>query len=221
MRKKRGSLAMRHPAGAVSRDSRLDVALRGLRWRRTLQAVARHLGNLRNGSQDRWFVTLGQLAKSFEDVCGDTFCEGDYDLSALSIFCSVSSGGIVTQCAWVFIGSYSNISTKTGALGLKRKMFSCRLPLARGTTVLAVTGNDDPIQSPLPGAPDLIMNPAPQATAQEALLVSMLKHGDGDPIEPRRSLALTRVTNWPVSCVKCESEAVKLVSRRLKDDGYA
>jgi len=117
-----------------------------------------YLGDLRNGSQDRWFATLGQLAKSFDDVCGDTFCEGDYsDLSALSTYCAVSSGGIVAQCVWLFAGSYSNVSTKTGALGLKRKIFTCNLPLARGTTALAlvdalaVSGNDDPIQRPLPG----------------------------------------------------------------------
>jgi hypothetical protein len=117
-----------------------------------------YLGDLRNGSQDRWFATLSQLAKSFNDVCGDTFCEGDYsNLSALSTYCVVSSGGIITQCVWVFAGSYSSVSTKTGALGLKRKIFTCKLPLARGTTalalvdVLAVPGNDDPIQHPLPG----------------------------------------------------------------------
>ncbi len=117
-----------------------------------------YLGDLRDGSQDRWFATLGQLAKSFDDVCGDTFCEGDYsDLSALSIYCSVSSGGNVTRCVWLFAGSYASVSTKTGALGLKRKIFTCRLPLARGTTALAlvdalaVTGNDDPIQRSLPG----------------------------------------------------------------------
>lgn len=122
-----------------------------------------YLGDLRNGSQDRWFATLDLLAKSFNDVCGDTFCEGDYsDLSALSTCCVVTSGGIVARCVSLFAGSHSNVSSRNGLLGLKRKVFTCWLPLAHGTTAMALvdaltaSGNDDLIQRVLPGTSSTI-----------------------------------------------------------------
>jgi hypothetical protein len=118
-----------------------------------------YLGDLRNGSQDHWFATLDLLAKSFSDVCGDTFCEGDYsDLSPLSTYCVVSSLGVVASCVWLFAGSHANVSATSGTLGLKRKVFTCKLPLARATTALALvdalaaSGNDDLTQRVLPGA---------------------------------------------------------------------
>src|SRR5262245_46502134 len=41
--------------------------------------------------QNRWFELRRRLRQDFDDVCGDTFCEGDFtNLQAMSFRCSAS-----------------------------------------------------------------------------------------------------------------------------------
>lgn len=59
---------------------------------------------------------LNQLGNSFNDICGDTFCEGDYgNLTSLGMTCSAdSTTGELVACSWTFAGSNPEISQVNG-----------------------------------------------------------------------------------------------------------
>ena len=45
-----------------------------------------------NGAEDAWYGIRDKLNGEFDQVCGDTFCEGDFsNITPLSVFCSVTS----------------------------------------------------------------------------------------------------------------------------------
>ena len=50
----------------------------------------------------------GNLENAFADVCGDTFCGGDYNpIRPLTLTCSVKlSDGTLGSCLWTFAGAY-------------------------------------------------------------------------------------------------------------------
>ena len=109
---------------------------------------------------DAFFSAGGALRSGFDNVCGDTFCEGDYsNLEALRLACSVrSTTGTLRSCKWLFAGSYNDIDSKTGAITVHAKTYQCALPV-RGTanqlsSVLnAPSANgDDAIHRALPGS---------------------------------------------------------------------
>lgn len=95
------------------------------------------------------------LRKGFDDVCGDTFCEGDYsDIESLSFRCSVdSTNNKVGACVWTFAGAYGNVAKSTGNVTSKRKSWSCALPTT-GTVdqVLDALIVPSAIEATLPGA---------------------------------------------------------------------
>lgn len=117
--------------------------------------------------QDQWLAARSALKAGFDDVCGDTFCEGDYtNIQALRFVCSVTrSTGNLKSCAWLFGGSYADVAPKTGAVTVNAKSWRCNVPV-RGTasqlsSVLTAPGEVAPIRRPLPGG---------TATAYDALL---------------------------------------------------
>lgn len=85
--------------------------------------------------QDGWLDTTYWLNENFNDICGDTFCEGDYaNLHALSYRCSVQSGsGIVGECVWIFAGSQEQIDASSGKIIAEPHIWQCATPLAPGT----------------------------------------------------------------------------------------
>ncbi len=109
---------------------------------------------------DAFFAAEGALRTSFDDVCGDTFCEGDYgNLQALRLACSVrGTTGTVRDCKWLFAGSYNDLDPKTGAITVHAQTYKCSLPI-RGTanqltSVLNApdaNGSNPAIERPLPG----------------------------------------------------------------------
>ena len=56
---------------------------------------------------EAWFTLTAQLNHDFDDICGDTFCEGDYsNIESLRFRCSVEqTTGRVGRCLWIFAGS--------------------------------------------------------------------------------------------------------------------
>ncbi len=107
-------------------------------------------------AQDSWLAARDALRAGFDDVCGDTFCGGDYsNLQALRFECSVNAKtGTLKTCAWNFAGSYDTIGPK-GALSVHAKSFSCPVPVS-GTAsklaaVLTAPGAVPAIRRPLPG----------------------------------------------------------------------
>lgn len=91
----------------------------------------------RNDQQyNAWFNLLDRTRHDFDDICGDTFCEGDYsNIQSLGLSCSArQSDGVLGQCSWNFAGSYQDVDADTGQVNTHFATWACRSPLAVGTT---------------------------------------------------------------------------------------
>lgn len=103
-----------------------------------------------------WFELRGHLKQNFDDICGDTFCEGDYsNIESIVFRCSVEMRtGVIGQCLWVFGGSAEDIDSRTGVISTQTRTWACKSPLARGTTMAALLtalAGPEPLYAPLPG----------------------------------------------------------------------
>lgn len=103
------------------------------------------------------------LVRGFDDICGDTFCEGEYsNLQALRFRCSVQqASGRVQACAWTFTGSTASVDSSTGQIEVDARTWTCPTPLLAGTPLelLLATleqAREDALHTPLPGTPDSI-----------------------------------------------------------------
>lgn len=110
---------------------------------------------------DAWYALTRQLRRNFDDICGDTFCEGDYsNIESLRYICSVErSTGAIGRCIWLFAGSYEEIDPATGRFSVHKQFWRCRAPLAPGTTIdtlLAALAGDEPLYAALPGSSSTI-----------------------------------------------------------------
>ncbi|AMO99767.1 hypothetical protein CAter10_2045 [Collimonas arenae] len=105
---------------------------------------------------DVFFDLEARLAGDFNDVCGDTFCEGEYsNLQALRYRCSVrQADSMMGQCVWIFAGGNAEINEATGKVVVDARTWACRTPLAPNTPLAsfysALSGNN-PIDAQLPG----------------------------------------------------------------------
>src|SRR3954447_24411774 len=65
--------------------------------------------------QGQWYDSIHSLNAQFDQICGDTFCEGDWsNLTPLTFGCSVSSKlGSVKDCAWTFSAADVYVDTRT------------------------------------------------------------------------------------------------------------
>lgn len=113
------------------------------------------LGDFLQNEADRkaWFAVRQSLEKSFDDVCGDTFCEGDYsNLTALDFDCSVSSKlGKVRECAFTLAASTEAVDRATGNVNATVPFFVCRVtPQAKAGELVAALSTD-PLHAALPG----------------------------------------------------------------------
>lgn len=98
-----------------------------------------------------------RLEEGFDDVCPDTFCEGEYtDYQPLKLRCSVDRAtGTVNACGWAFAASEGRVDPASGALQFEQPTWLCHFPLGRGTTVaalLAALEGPTPLFSRLPGS---------------------------------------------------------------------
>jgi hypothetical protein len=103
--------------------------------------------------RNAWLTLRQTLAQSFDEVCGDTFCEGDYsNLTALDFDCAVSSKlGKVRECAWTFAASSEVVDAASGSVGAAVPFFVCRVsPQAKAGELLAALSGD-PLHATLPG----------------------------------------------------------------------
>jgi hypothetical protein len=107
--------------------------------------------------QTRWFEVKRLLQRDFDDICGDTFCEGDFtNLASLSFRCSVSlRTGQLRSCLWLFAGSYEAVTPSTGSVRPVARFFPCPIPLqgtpAAAMDALLAPGGRGPLWAPLPG----------------------------------------------------------------------
>jgi hypothetical protein len=105
---------------------------------------------------ERFEKLTEHLSGSFNNICGDTFCEGDYgNLRPMQLRCSVdSTKGTMKQCLWTFAGSYTQINGKSGAVQVNAKLFKCKLALTKDTPVEsfyeALMSSKEPLEVKLP-----------------------------------------------------------------------
>lgn len=82
-----------------------------------------------------WYNAVIHLKQNFDDICGDTFCEGEYsNIESLDYRCSVEQNtGIIGRCVWVFAASNEDISASDGRILVDSQNWKCRSPLAGDT----------------------------------------------------------------------------------------
>ena len=108
---------------------------------------------------EAWYTILSNLRRNFDDICGDTFCEGDYsNIEPLRFRCSVDEAtGAIGRCVWVFAASNEDVDATTGRILVDTRTWRCRVPIAPGTTLpefLAALAGDRPLYARLPRSGD-------------------------------------------------------------------
>ncbi|MDB4954418.1 MAG: hypothetical protein JWO36_1987 [Myxococcales bacterium] len=104
---------------------------------------------------DAWTSARQKLDQEFNDLCGDTFCGGDYaNLTPLSLTCSVTSKtGKIHDCAWTFAGSLAAVGAKTATISIDAPTFECHIQPKTTAAHLVdlLSSSTDAIHVPLPG----------------------------------------------------------------------
>ena len=106
---------------------------------------------------EAWFMLRRQLARNFDDICGDTFCEGEYtNIQALRYVCSVQRvTGRIGQCAWSFAASEESVDPRRGHITSDAPAWLCASPLEPRTTIEALLDalqGEEPLYAMLPGS---------------------------------------------------------------------
>jgi hypothetical protein len=104
---------------------------------------------------ERYLEFQQRLAERFKDICGDTFCGGDYaDLAPTGLTCSASgNGATIKECLWAFGGSQAIVDGATGSVRVHATTFACTIPVRARTTsfVTAMSASADPLYEIIPG----------------------------------------------------------------------
>lgn len=106
---------------------------------------------------EAWYGLQHGLRRNFDEICGDTFCEGEYsNIQSLRFGCSVDrASGVIGQCLWLFAASDESVDPATGKVAAKFQHWRCRSPLTPGTTLeafLAALAGERPLYARLPGS---------------------------------------------------------------------
>jgi hypothetical protein len=106
---------------------------------------------------EAWYALTHGLKQNFDEICGDTFCEGEFgNIESLRYRCSVDEvSGRVGMCVWIFAASNEEIDPATGRISVQKGFWRCRTPLAAGTTLrqlLTALQGDSPLYARLPGS---------------------------------------------------------------------
>ncbi|MEA2750388.1 MAG: hypothetical protein QOI41_4531 [Myxococcales bacterium] len=100
-----------------------------------------------------WSATQRKLAQGFDDVCGDSFCEGDYsDITPLRLACSVNKNTKrVSRCSWSFAAADLSVDAR-GAIVTRSTTKRCNIEIGATASALATAlSGDDPLNAKLPG----------------------------------------------------------------------
>ncbi len=93
------------------------------------------------------------LHQGFDDICGDSFCEGDYgDISPLRLVCSVNNNSKrVARCSWSFAAADMSVDSK-GAIVARTTTRTCNIEMGISASALSTLLNgDDPLYANIPG----------------------------------------------------------------------
>jgi hypothetical protein len=111
------------------------------------------------GFEGRWYDVERHLNAAFDDICGDTFCEGEYsNIVPLSVGCSVSSKiGKVRDCVWTFAAATIEVDRRAARVLVDRPTFQCPIHVATtAPRLMDLLDGEDPLDVALPGAPTLM-----------------------------------------------------------------
>jgi len=107
------------------------------------------------GDEGAWYDINDKLRAGFNDVCGDTFCEGDYsNITPLTFSCSVTTvKGQIHDCAFTFAASQTGVDSTTAAISIDMPTFTCHMkPATTGKKLIAaLEASTDALHEPLPG----------------------------------------------------------------------
>jgi hypothetical protein len=106
--------------------------------------------------QGQWYDLIHNLNHEFDQVCGDTFCEGDYsNIQPLTFSCSVTSkAGDVKDCAWTFAAAQVDVDPRTAVINDDAPTFVCHVQMkTTATKLVQILAGSDPLNAALPGAP--------------------------------------------------------------------
>lgn len=111
---------------------------------------------LQNQERDQWLDVQYYVRQNFDDICGDTICEGEFpNIQAMDYNCAVDrTNGKLSQCMWTFLATSSRAPTREGQVQTDVHAWHCISPLAPNThakELLAALGGWKPIWTPLPG----------------------------------------------------------------------
>lgn len=109
---------------------------------------------------EAWYAMTRQLRRDFDDICGDTFCEGEYtNIEPLRFQCSVHRvSGRIGMCVWSFAASEEVVDPLSGKVAVLPRTWQCRTPIEAGTTLeglLAAVEGQSPLYASLPGGRSL------------------------------------------------------------------
>ncbi len=112
---------------------------------------------------EAWYGITMQLRRQFDEICGDTFCEGDYsNLQPLRFQCAVDARSRrIGTCVWSFAGSQESIDPATGHITSQPGFWQCRIPLVPQTSLdrlLAALDNPQPLYVGLPGSERTVLD---------------------------------------------------------------
>jgi hypothetical protein len=99
-----------------------------------------------------WSQTTRRLADGFHDICGDSFCEGDYpDITPLRFVCSVNlSTKRVSRCSWSFAAADTSVGAR-GAIEANTTTKTCTIEIgAQASDLASALSGPDPLNAKLP-----------------------------------------------------------------------
>ncbi len=104
---------------------------------------------------ERFYDLQDRLTADFDEICPDTYCEGEYsNLIALQFRCSVrAASGTLQGCVLVVGGGNLEVEPSSGALLDDNRTWACAAPLAPDTPVEAfhaTLAGPRPLLAPLP-----------------------------------------------------------------------
>lgn len=104
-----------------------------------------------NGSS--WTEITRTLGRDFDQICGDTFCEGQYpDISALRFVCSMKTEDQhVSHCGWSFAEAEASVGDR-GAIETNVATRRCDVTIdAPADALVQALSVPEPLYAPLPG----------------------------------------------------------------------
>jgi hypothetical protein len=85
---------------------------------------------LDEGGQRALGALTERLRVELDDVCGDTFCEGEYpDFAPVALTCAVEvERGELAGCTYVLAASAAEVDAQSGVIRTSNRFYTCPIP---------------------------------------------------------------------------------------------